>query len=489
MSSRLIAIVLVLAILLAGATMLVIQFGGSGSGPSSTGGAGGPLPSGARLVEASAGEIRQVVISRPGAADTLARGEDGGWWLVGAGEQRWPIDDGRMDAALRMITEARSVAEVAPQTAIDHDGSTVTLTLVDGRTITVQLAAQTLGGQGLAEVQMGGSPGGKPGPKRLAVITDALHRTMTVGSAKHWRRTELLPRVAQTAVGLRIVGRAGSIALKKVEGRWGVMEPVSGPADAEAVARALAVIEGLSVTKYFDEAGDPPASVRASLESPQGRLLIDVLEPAAKPGQPGTRLIEVTLGGVADPQGKTIAVAVGGVTAAVDAGKLAQLTLDPTRYLSPTATVVRPQDVGGLALSVTPDTPGAKPVERSWRRTLDGWLEMRPGGGEVLQTKDRGAQIEATLSLLAGVPASSIKLEQPPGYQAIGSVKLTSPGGAPLDNLELGRAPGSALWVRQTGSEIYRSYAQLPGSVAALAPELLGAPPAPVEIKPTDVNK
>lgn len=484
MSSRLIAIVLALAIVLAGVTMLVIQFGGSSS-PAAPTPSEGRLAPGDKLLDVPAGAITQIVISRPGAADTLAKSE-GEWSLLSAGEQRWPLDEARVEAALRLLTEARVAATPDDQAVMEADATTLTILAGAGRTVELKLAAQTLGGQGLAEVRDGPTEAVRRAPRRLAVIQDALHKTFTVGAARNWRRMTLAPRVSQTAVGLRIVGESGTVALKRVSGRWAVIEPVPGPADPEAVGKTLRALESLTVARFFDDAGGVPEAIASGLDNARGRVLVETLVPGPAGQASLTGQIEMAFGPIADPQGKTVAVRVGTVTAAVEDTQLRQISADVTRYLSPMATQVFPADVGEITLAFGgPSTPAAT---RTFKRTLDGWVESRPGQGDVLQTKDRAAQIDATLQFLAALPAEAVRVDAPPQYQTIGTIRLLSPGGAPLDVLEIGRAPGLALWLRPENGPVFRGWTQTPGSLLALAPELLGATPAG-DIKPPDVNK
>lgn len=492
MSSKVIAIVVALAIVLAGVTLLLIQSRAQRGTTNLPGTPGGRIAVGDRLLDIDPAKVTQIVLSRSGAADTLSRQSDGSWTLLtgGAGASRsWPLDEARINGALRLLLEARAIGNVDEAAKIDDGGVTIAITVTGSGTHQLRLASTTLGGQGLVEVAPPVGPGSASVPRKLAVASDALHKAFFVSGPKLWRRTQLLPRVAQDATAIRLVSRGGTLALRKSQGAWNVIEPIGGPASPKAVEHLLSTLDGLAIAKYFDDEASLPAQVRTQLESPQARVLIE-MQRAGAPG--ASSELDLRLGPTIDINERLIAASLGeALFVGLKGDRLESINPDPSHYLYPAATTVRAEDVGQVTISVGRGAGAQGAASRTFKRVIEGagWAEVREGGGEVLQTRDRAEAVSGVLQFVCALPAASIKLETPSGYEPVGSILLASPAGAPLDKIEIGKAPGSAAWTR-TGV-IHRGYSFMPPMLPALMPEILGVmpPPAPVPAAPGDVNK
>lgn len=495
MSSKVIAIVVALAIALAGVTLLLIQSGAKRGTTSLPGTPGGRLAAGERLLDIDPSKVTQVVLSRSGAADTLSRQSDGTWTLLTGGggasaARSWPLDESRINGALRLLLEARAIGTVDDTAKVDDGGVTIALTVSGSGTHQIRLASTTLGGQGLVEIAPPVGPGSASVPRKLAAAPDALHKAFFVGAPKLWRRSQLLSRVAQDATAILLVSRAGALALRKSQGAWNLIEPIGGPANVKAVEQLIATLDSLTIARYFDDDTSLPAEVRTQLDSPQARILIEMQRPGAGAPAPPTEL-DLRLGPTIDINERLIAAALGdALYVGLKGDRLESISPDPTHYLNPAATIVRPEDVGRVTISVV-GAHGA--ASRTFKRVVDGagWAEVREGeaAGEVLQTRDRAEAVNGVLQFVCALPAASIKLETPSGYEPTGSILLASTAGAPLDKIEIGKAPGSAVWTRT--NTIHRGYSFMPPMLPALMPEILGVmpPPAPVPGAPADVNK
>lgn len=491
MSGKVIAIVLVLAIVITGAALALIQWSAPrGARELTPKDRSGHLAPGDRLLDFNPADVTQIVLLGPDAAagtgDMLVR-DGAGAWVVRMGSTSWPADPARVQAGLRMLSEAVAVAPVSDQASLDRVGTTIRLTLKGTDTRTVRLSAATLGGQGLAEIV----PDSSRGAPILAQVRDDLHRAFAPGSLAAWRQSTLLPGVAQSAVSVRLVGPTGSAALKKISGRWMITEPINAPAGEDRVAHLLQTLERIQVTRFFDETGGAPEGVRASVESPAARVIIE----HAAPAEEAARTSELRLGATVDPRGRSLAADLNaGPIVAVESAGLEQLSTEPARYLRPAASTIAKPDVGEIVLTGLP-LDGSPAVSRTFRRTPTGWVEVRDGR-EVALTRDRAGAVEGVLIFACDYNASIITLEPPPAAGAAptlaGSIALRSAAGSALDTLELLRAPGSPLWTKTTiGTPVYRGYESIPPMLTALMPELLGAKPAtdaPTP-SPADVNK
>lgn len=503
MSSKTVVFALIAAIVLAVVFMAITQWNALSPKPGS--GNATTFAIGDRLVNASASEITKITVGDGVPSDVVSRSEGSDAWTVQVGKTTWPADEARVRAALALITDARSVGAVDPQTELNTDPIPVVLKTAEGGRIELRMNRATLGGQGL--VQVTAITGSQPDPKtgvptsrissKFAMVSDQLVKMFAPGSTKEWRRRTVLPGVSSTASRVRLVGGAGSVALGKVQGQWSVTEPVAGAADPKAIATLLGAFEALSIAKFFDE--EVPTAVRESLESPQIRVIIDSDQRVMDGDKPGvkTTSTELRIGHAADPQGKTLTATMdGGATAfTIDTARTSSIVVDATRYLSGFASTVKSADVGELIITATTMGEGSTPATAStqaFKRTNDGWVEVRVASGsvaagEVLQTKDRVEQIRGVLDFVSAFPCQSVKIETPAGYTLVGSITLKSPAGSLLDEMELGQAPGANVIVRSGG--VYRGYSTLPALVTGLVPKLVSPVAAPGSGSGIDVNK
>jgi hypothetical protein len=482
MSSKGVIGALVLAVSLALVTMVVVLVQNRGTGP------GPSVPAGERVLsDFDAARVVSLSITSPGqGTDLVERDGPGGEWKItlnaGTGRARaWAADSERVRSVLRVLGETRAVGAPDAKGTIGEGGISVRIGVEPGaggkaggaangeEGWMLRLSPRSLGGQLL----IGVSRAGEKGRERLALVTDGLGNIFAPPGARSWRKTQMLPGVAASASAVRMVTPEASLALARSGQKWSLKEPVSAPADPEAIRKMLATLEGVRIARFFDESG--PDSAAAGLESPVARVVM-----ALEQRRVGANDVEVSsvdrelvVGGRADPAGNTLHASIDGgrTVVAIEAAGLAGISTDPTRWIAAQALDLQPADIQKILIAgraadhaATGGTSGTSPAaptptNEEYRRTLEGWNEVRPEGALVLLDARRGEQVGGLLNALTAAPAQAVLLAEPTGYQAMGTLTVTSRDGT-NEELALGRSAASALVIR-TG-KVYRGYANVP---------------------------
>lgn len=458
MSSKPIVIALIVCILLAAAVLFTLAGRGGGR---SAGGVGPVVTVGDALMDLDIQKVSRMSVSIDGRdEDVLERGPDGVLWSLrikgGGTETVWPADFLRIRVFLRELSTARATGkpEAGASIPASPPPTSVELTLDDGSRRTLRFAARTLGGQAKVEIT---DSAAKPGESavRMAVVSESLLRALTEPGPRGWRETQLLPGVAVGATGLKLTtASSGSVRVQRVMGRWGLTEPVVGPADQAAVGKMLSVLESLRVERFVD--GQLSAK-DAGLEKPAATAAID-METRGAPGPDGAPVVkpvrrELRIGGPADASGANLyAKFDGGPPVVIDAKALRQLTIDPAKLLAATSVQTPAADIG--LVTVSPSSGAAMRV----KRTVRGWAAVGQdeGSGELLLDKAKSDEVESLVTQLTKTAAVAIGIEQPNGYVRGGVVRLATVGGQPLEEVEYGAGEG-AVFVARVGSA-WRTY-------------------------------
>lgn len=412
----------------------------------------------------------------------------------------WPLDPSRVSTVLRTLAAARASGTPGAGSAIGEGAHSVEVFSEDARSnVTLRFAARTLGGQGLVEVTAApviesGQPVDAPpriGPRttRLAMVSDGLHTLLAVGAARGWRDPTLLPGLTARAQRITLSGggSAGAgqrVTLQRAQGRWIMREPVEAPTDALAVQSLLGALDALRIARFFDE--QTPAPAVTGFDTPVARVAFETQERQSAGGD-ATRAVgrvELLIGkGLDAGLTQLYATVDGGASVvAVDSASLRAISILPARYLSATATAVPSADVSVLLYRAGTDAPAsaggaAAAGDLGFRRTLAGWVELRPDGQEVLQDERRAGQINEALTFLTSTPSRAISLDTPEGYRAAGRISLRDPEGDALEDLEVGVATAGQIVVK-TGS-VYRTFPAAPSLFKPAADA--ARPPAPEE--------
>ena len=501
MSNRTLLIALVVALALGAATLLVVRL--QNATPRSLG-------VGERLISIAPTNIAALTLRMHGAQDLRIErdAEPGSWRLVegasapmGSGTttrtdpmratalgSAWPLDASRVQDVLRMLSEVRTTGRPAADAAQGADSLSLTIepdaTAGGAGPLEIDLSTRRLAGSVLASVRSVGGPGSPADKARLALVSDSLLNVLTAPGPREWRERGLLTWAVE-ASRVRLIGGGTSVALAKSAGVWSLSEPIESPADHAAVMKTLGTLQLVRVAKFHDEPAGSPASL--GFESPTARIILE-----RDVGGKAERR-ELTIGQAADAAGSTLyATTDGGATAfTVPADKLSQVATDPSRYVSGTVSRASAADIAALMFHASsPGGPSANKTDAAAslgvRRTLEGWMEIRPDGTQVLQDPARAGVIDRMLAFLTSVPASTASLDEPAGFAPLGSLSVMDARGNTLDEIVVARSAAPGVVV--LSGRVYRGFAAMPQFLQiALGP--IAPMPAQADAGSTEINK
>jgi hypothetical protein len=434
MSNRTVLAWLAVAIALGFAAFFLLR-GGGGSGA----GEGGVVASGEKVLALEPARVVRLGVNRGQGDEVVSRAAGTDDWTLAAPSGTWPVSSARISAALRLLADMRAVGEAERGASVGDDATTVRVEQDDGTAYTLRMAKRTLAGAGLVSVE-GGAPAGAPGADgtgtRLALVDDNVIRALREPGPGAWRATSVLAGFDQNPSGIRLESSAGVLALRRVENRWSVTEPMRAPADPAKVAGLMKSLGELAIADFLD-AGPPAAPFVPSASI--------VLESGS-----GKRTVE--LGGPADASGKRLFARLDGTRiVSVDATSLTSVAMVPGAYIAGTATALAAPDVGTLVMS---GSGGA--VSRRLVREVDGWTEvMASGKGSLLSTEDRTGVNDAVRFLIER-PATEVAIAAPKGYTPVGTLEIGGLDGGGIETHEIGVAEGPMLVIHS--GPVYRSY-------------------------------
>jgi hypothetical protein len=388
MSKTGVIVALLVALSLLGAAFLL---GGKGHGAA--------LPAGPLLAFDPA-KVRELRVARPdGSFDAVRRGEAPGVWNVILSEKGaeavWPADAGRMRAALRILSTLEGDTPVGPGAAVETGAPEVRLMLDDQTDRRMRVSQRVLAGKVLVEVTTGSSP-------RPALVGADVGAMLAGTGLREWRDRAALPGLGPEVALIALRGERGSLTLARVQGRWGVREPIAEAADQDAVLRLVGVLGNIQVADFLD--GGAPA--RTGLESPIAEVTI-ACDQRDEQGKAHTTTRTLRIGQQADIAGKTVFAAMpvdggGSRTVIVSAEGLSGLTTDPAAYLSRRAIDGAAADIGVLVVA-----PSGGQSQR-YERELDGWSSVGPGGIKTPCTTADGEAVSGLLNLFTQVSAEAV---------------------------------------------------------------------------------
>jgi hypothetical protein len=473
MSNRTVFAWLGVAIAIGVAAFIVLRTG-------RTGGSGAVVPTGQRVLAFEPSKVvslsvdREIVSRRPGTDE---------WSLAEAGGGSWPVASSRITPMLRLLADMRATADADPKATPGDDAPVVKIALDEGSPITLRFASKTLAGAGLVAVEGGAPPAGEAGENagagtRLAMVADNIERALTNPGPRGWRSTSVLAGFDANPARIRLKNASGVLALRRVENRWGITEPLVAPADPASVAKLTKALAEAAITDFLDTppaaatpTGLDPASDSVTLESDGAPPGAGSASGAATPVARRT----IDLGSPADSSGKRLYARIDGTrTVVVDATSLAGVALTPAAYIAGTASALTGPDVGSVVMS-----GAAGSVSRRLVRETDGWTEvMASGRGSLLPEADRNAVNDA-LKYLIERPATDVAITAPKGYTPVGTLELGGLDGRALETFEVGASDGPMLTLK-SGS-VYRSYplSAAPAVLRAWAEPSAPKPPGP----------
>ncbi len=448
MTTRTVIAALGLAILLGGIAWLIVGGKGGGSGPAALG-------VGDLIVDIDGFSANYVRVRHPdGRVEEARRESINAPWLLtitrpggAAKPPAWTVQPTRMTNFLRVVQNCPTRAVPEAGSTIGKDPVVLELPAkkpagaaadAEPGVVTIRFGNKRLGGNVLAEVidpSRGGgeaSGGGEPEPY-LAVISDDLLDAVTQPGMSGWRETSVMPDAGQLASRLTFTRPDTSFTVARVNGRWRVTAPFGAPADQEQIPQILRALESVRIVDFLDarqptaaEAGleEPMAQVTLVSDRPDGVLTRSLLIGAPVPGQPGQ--VYARLG---DPPSPHIV--------RIDAAALTSLPGSAVALVNRAATSVPVTEIFNLALARLE----ASGPDMVFRKEQQRWGEVA-SSEQVLALDDAGAaQIGELLQFLTAVAPESISTTAPEAFMPLGTLKVASLGGSPLDELTIGVAP------------------------------------------------
>ncbi len=425
MSSRALAIALVLAVIVGAAVYLT---------------AARPAPRAAAapsvLPALDPARVSRITLEDDRGTFAIERTPAGLWQTapLAPGAAPWPIDPVRIRRALKALAEADAqTAQKAPPPA---DVATLSLALDSDAHWTLAIDLARLAGR--ARAWAGESP---------VTINAEVADLWTRPGPAAWRDIAALPGVGAETARITLRSASGEIRLARFRNAWRVTAPISARADDAAVQALLDALGKITVARFDAEPRAFTPWLGVTIES-------DAREapPGAEPRVlTRTRSLAV---GPPDASGQRLAPATpdqGASAILVNAESLADLPTDALAYASRSAAQTIPADVGMIVITPAADSADPRP-ERGFRRGIDGWQSLRDDG--TLEPVD-DAPINDILDLLSARISPDLRAGDLGGaFEPLFTVRLLGFADEPLEALELGRVTlvaGADLAIRTPG--------------------------------------
>lgn len=412
-------VALVMAVGLAFATLLVMRRPAPASAA--------PVAWLAGLSESSADAIR---FSWGEKADEIRIVSDGaaGWKMErsapGGGVVRWPVQAAQVRGGLRLLTDLAKLTH--SDLAVMRNAQTTMIAFSKGASQvgSLRIATKGLGGQAPAIID--------DSPQRFVFVEEALSRAFLREGVLQWRTPLAFPGMATTAQRVVIENPSGKVDLVRARGTWIVYEPIRTPASEVAMRQLLAMLAGMPIAKFADDAEANDATL--GLTSPIASIRVETPMAGAEGSTPRRMLVErLEVGGPADVARATMFVrlratiestdgeaspAWGPVVAVVDRSRLDQVAGDASAYAS--KAVLRESAADVVMLRVV--DPAGERV--AYKRTIDGWFGV-DGEGKVGAKVDgeRSKALVGLIELMCGERASEVKSDEVDALEVVATIE------------------------------------------------------------------
>lgn len=415
------------------------------------------------LLDFEPAKATEVRIARPdGGYDAIRRGRNPGDWSVilapqGQESAPWPAAAAQVRAVLRILSTLTPDQPAEAGITIE-DPRTVTVSLEGGEKRELQISPRALAGRVVA----------RSGDRAGLVGADV--GQMLAAGPREWRDPSALPGIGPDIARITLKGTNGTVALGRVQGRWGVREPVAEPADRDAISKLLAALQGVRITNFLDDGPpgqtgleQPVAQLTIESDSRDGEGAIQTTRTSLAAGQAaelGAKTVFAHLersDGTADPYSRTV-IASG--------EELARISTDPAAYLSRSSVHAPAADIAGLRITAAERT-------RTFQRSLDGWRVAQPGSDAVPAAKADQDAITAALTLLTTTPAEAVGVsdEWPKQWgdapRPIATIEALGPAGESIAATEALLAPSTPPQFVIRSGRVWRRYAAEAGKPVA----------------------
>ena len=406
---------------------------------------------------------------------TTAGAWDCVWTTGGPGPEdiRWPVADVRVRSGLRMIADATLTTNASM--AIDAAPATLEIATQGQQPTRLTFGAASAAGRAPVRIEA------PDADARTGLTTDALHAVFARTGLLAWRDDRAMPGVARDASNLEITvstgGQSLRLELARVQGRWGLLDPVVERAESQAVQSSIEALGRLRVLSFRDDA--EPAALgldqpRVTLSVSGGRgpdayhWRIEVGSPAsADANQVFVRLTGQRGDGPADAR------TLGPVYGVLALDGLSGVFMNAEAYLARTTLATTPADVRQFVIR-------SADRQRAWRyeRTIDGWTVQSPGASAPRAATTVEAQaIPVVLQTLAEQRATAVALAEQPAFEPIATLEVEGALGLVGESVTIGRAPAPATQAETAGQVLttrtqsaWRFYGPMPEAFQALLP-------------------
>jgi len=358
----------------------------------------------------------------------VRRGSLADLWLLSEGGRVYPAHSARLRAMLRVLGEAR----VTPGGDLSKEGvaATVRLRRRTGGEAVIRLVGEPLGGRGGVIVEIDEAAVSMQAPS-------GVHQMFRRAGLLAWRSSAVFPAGTAGVSRLGVRSGEGGVALARSAGQWGLIEPVSAPADAAAVAAVLAGLDRAILTRFIEE-GAEGEGARVSAESEVRELEGEVVkrrvlvQSVSFLGRGVEGVFTVRLEGALREADGSVAPLWEAV-AEVRGEGLSGLSTRAEGYLSPVSFGGSAADVGWVGF-------GEEGKAAWFRRELESWQRGEGGGAGAPASEDDARRVRQVIEMLCVARAD--RMASALGFEAAVEVWLGRAEGEPLARFEVGLIAG-----------------------------------------------
>jgi len=372
------------------------------------------LEVGSDVVPIAPGEIGRISLEDGGVSWTIGREDSGGKWtanrqLEGSEALDWPVQTSRASAGVRVVGDALVAAPVSRSgaRAFEQDRTLILNNLA------LYLPGSTIAGQAVVQ-------------RRYLNKTDVFMVEAQV--AEMWRDEALTLWLDDRPVGCGLMPRPAEITIEQDDktiklrrnfNRWSLVEPVVAPADVEAAERLVGLLLAARGNASPDAEGPTETGLRVSLLDSDGAWSASFDESGSG----------VSRGVYKNSEYGPL------VFVRTDLAVAREL-MEPGLLISRATAAMPAGDVAALVME-------ADGTSRRADRSVDGW------SGELARLAPE------LLEALCSLAAERVLLEQPAGWQTLGTIELQRLGGLAGERVNIGVAGDRP--VTEVGG-VYRAY-------------------------------
>lgn len=457
--------VLILALVLGGATFFVLKRPAVAPPPQ-------PI---AWLAGLDANQIRSIQVewgTKEPAINLMKDGTTGEWLLTRAGSSPWPVRVELLRPFLRLLND---IAKVDAETGARKPagGTTVTFALLDNTSRTIRVGDSPLGGKVLAAIDDVKEP-------RLVQIDDGIRKMLFPQSLLAWREARLIPRSGVEPSRITLETAKGRILLARVLGRWAISTPIVCPASDDTLKSLIRQIASMRGERLLDDVAANSPIVGADAPIATIRFESDLRIPSGDTVERRTLVEKILVGKPADMSGQSFYASVsasmldpttndesplwGPATMTISKEKLDTILVDPSLYASKRAIAIPGADVNAVTLwanskpfTTEPDgplTPSAGATK--FRLSARGWGVLDSAGAAKPLEGTEAAGIAGLVRALGDVDSAAVGTQPSAEISSLAACLVEGVGGAGSTTVELGSASdgGRAILIVRTGKVV-----------------------------------